>query len=455
MKKTLYSQLQLWYEKNKEAVYKDYFKFLEFQSVSTDPSYSPHVLSCADWVVAYLEQLNLETRKIDTPNYPVIFAKTPTKENAHTILMYGHYDVQPIDPIELWDTDPFEPVIKNNNVFARGASDDKGQIFYAIIAIKALLEITKDLPINVKFCIEGEEESGSLGLTKILEKEKDTFACDSLLIVDVGTPDVNTPAITLGARGLVQMEIELTNGKSDLHSGVHGGITYSVNRAMTELLSKFWDKDHRIQVPGIYDDVAPIPKKDFDTELDLKEYQKVFEINATAIEKGVDPLQANWFLPSVEINGMSGGYSGKGMKTVIPAKASAKISCRLVANQSPEKVVQQIKNFLINNTPAGIDIKIKDYPGSFPIIGNIHSQVAKAAIKAYTEIYNKPCKRIITGSSIPVVWDMMQILNCEMILVGVGIVGDNIHAPNEHFGLDRFEKGFYMIALLIENLSNE
>ncbi len=447
------SKLQLWYKKHKEKILEDYLRFLQFQSVGTDSKYSSQMLSCADWVMNYCKDIGLDSYLIKTHKYPIVFAKNNQKPNAHTLLIYGHYDVQPIDPIELWNSDPFEPEIRDNKVYARGAADDKGQIFYTMVAIRALIEILGELPINIKLCIEGEEECGSIGLLEVMEQEKQTFSCDSLLVVDVGIPDVNTPAITLGARGLIQMEIEISNAKQDLHSGVHGGIVYSANRAMTEVLSKLWDDNNRIQIPNFYDDVCSVSKQEFDTDsFDLQNYLKAFGVRVTAVEKGFDPQAANWILPSLEINGIYGGYLGEGVKTIIPAVAHAKLSCRIVPNQSPEKVIQQIKAFLSDNIPKGMDFKIKTHSSSYPIVGNSTSKLAKASMQAYSEVYNKECKKILTGSSIPIIWTMTQKLKCDVLLIGVGIAEDDIHSPNEHFGLDRFEKGFLIISKIIDKL---
>ncbi len=455
----LYNQLKDWFKKHSDENMETFFDFLRFPSISTDSSHKNDVLRCADWLVNFCKSFKLESKLIDTPFYPIVFAEKHISDECPTLLIYGHYDVQPVDPLELWNSDPFEPKLDGNNIFARGALDNKGQIFYVLLLLKALHDLDVSLPVNIKLCIEGEEESSSKGLSEILtdKKKLSDLSCDYLLVVDVDIPGKDKPAITLGARGIVPMDIELIASDIDLHSGHHGGIVYSPIRALVEVLSKIWDKNGAIAIDGFYDDVKEYSKEDLnglDLSFDKKEYIKSFGIRALAFEKGRDILESNWLRPSIEINGIYGGYTKPGFKTVIPSHATAKVSCRLVPNQSPKEVGERISKFLSDNIPEGMEIKVNVMHGGMPISADPNSVIAKCAENAYTKVFNKPCKKIMTGGSIPVIAELKNALRCDVVLMGMGLADDNIHAPNEHFSWDRMERGFYVIGMIIENLKN-
>lgn len=437
------------YANEKEEILKDYFTFLRFESIATDPNFRPQVNLCADWVKDYLIKIGMKVEKWETKNAPTLLGNYDGG-GTETLLLYCHYDVQPVDPLNLWTTPPFEPTIREGKVYARGAVDNKGQCFYTLRALKTLLE--KEKPkLKIKFLIEGEEESGSTGLHGLLKEKKKELQADHILIVDAGLEKANTPAICLGVRGLICMEVTLQGSKGDLHSGSYGGIVYNPNRALVELLSSLHDQDGHVTIPGFYDDVRPITeeeKKKYQLTFDLQHFKKHFEAEAIGMEKGLSPLESSWLRPTAEINGVCGGYTGPGFKTVIPAKASAKLSFRLVPDQDPEKIVEHVKKHLEKQVPKGIEIKVEIIPGKGkPFRASPTSKIAKTMSQAYSEVFGGlPCAQILLGGSIPISSELAETAGAEMIFVGVGLPEDQIHAPDEHFSLDRLEQGYLTIC---------
>lgn len=443
------------YEKEKQQNLADYFTFLRFKSIATDPAYKEEVQHCAHWLADYLKKSGLKVEIWDTGRAPSLFAHDlragPEKE---TLLIYCHYDVQPVDPLNEWITPPFEPTERGGEVYARGAADNKGQCFYTTLALKALLKTRDRLPVNIKFLIEGEEESGSVGLSQILESKKEALRADYLVIVDSGIESMETPAITLGARGLVCFQISLKEADYDLHSGQAGGIAYNPNRALAEMLVKLHDPDGKVTVPGFYDAVIELPqheKEAISFDLDHERFQHMFGFKPSGREKGMSPHEAAWIRPTLEINGMWGGYTGAGFKTVIPSKAYAKISCRLVPNQDPAIIAQQVRDSLQQLTPKGMTLEIETIPGNGKgFRTDPQSRIVKLMSQSYTQVFSKPCKNILIGGSIPIAAELCSVAGAEMVLVGLGLPDDHIHAPNEHFGLNRLEKGYLTICQAIE-----
>lgn len=449
--------LKKWYEQHRSEIQGDYFRFLRYESISTDPQYAKEVIHCAEWLAEYIEKkAGLKAECIATEKYPLVYAEDMRAgPNAPTLLIYGHYDVQPVDPLELWKSPPFEPTVRDGKVYARGAVDDKGQIFYAILAARVWKELGRELPINLKFCIEGEEESSSMGLCKSLPRLKEKLKADFLLIVDFGQLDVETPALTLGARGLVALEVTLIGSKTDLHSGGHGGIAYNPNRAMVELLSKLWDEEGRVQIEGFYDDVVELTEAEkgtFAFRFEAQNYRKEFGIDAFGGEKNRSLAEKNMLRPTLEINGIGGGYFGAGFKTVIPARATAKLSCRLVPNQDPQKILHSLTQFLKKHATAGMKVEVSSFGAEEAFRGNPNSQLSKAVSLAATEVMGKPCKNTLSGGSIPVIQSMIRTLNADVVGMGYGLPTDDIHAPNEHFDMKRFENGFLTVARALELL---
>jgi len=448
-------ELSAWLEKNRNQVREDYFDFLRFRSISTEAEYKGDVRACAEWVKSYLKKSAFHAELIETPIHPVVYAEKIVDKTKPTVLIYGHYDVQPVDPLDLWISDPFTPTERDGRVYARGAVDDKGQIFYAMVALRALHEMGRALPVNVKFCIEGEEEAASVGLATVLPKIKEKLKCDSLLVVDFDSYDETTPAINLGARGLIALEFSLVGSHGDLHSGQLGGIAYNPNRAIVELLAKLYDGNGRVTVEGFYDDVLEPSEEERDafTQKGDKDYfTKEFGIHAFGGEKGRTIQEASLFRPTLEINGIGGGYFGSGFKTVIPSKAVAKLSCRLVPSQDPQKISYSLTAFLEKNVPKGMKLEVKVLSGEEAYRDTPFSKLAKAVAAASEEATGKSCRKSLTGGSIPVVAKLKTMLGAEVVGMGYGLPTDQIHAPNEHFDFRRFDLGFFTVARTIEKL---
>ena len=446
-----------WYEDHEKEILRDFFTFLKFPSISADSSYHSDVRRCAEWLQHYLNSMGMKTSLWETSGQPVVFASYLTAgSHRPTLLLYHHYDVQPIDPLELWTSDPFTPTVRDHRVYARGCSDNKGQCFYSITALRAFLQLCKKVGINIKLFIEGEEESGGKGTEEVLSRKKTELAADHLLVVDSGLPEPGIPAITIGVRGIVTMEVACHNAKIDLHSGSHGGIALNPNRALVQLLAKLWDESGKVAVPHFYEDVHALSFEEkalIDLSFDTEKYIEQFGVHAFAPEPGYSIAESSRLRPTLEINGMSGGYAGRGFKTVIPASALAKISCRLVSDQDPEKIAQLIFDFLKAHAPKGLELKFSLLHGAKAFRSKIDSPIAKTVAKAYEEVLNQPCKNLIMGGSIPIVPSLAKVTGAETILMGYGLDDDDIHAPNEHFGLDRFKQGFLTIGRILSLLS--
>lgn len=450
-------QLTHWFTQHRQSILDDYFTLLRFRSISTDPAYRGEIDGASKWLCDYLHKIGMSAEIVPTGRHPLVIGHTKSQRaNAPTLLFYGHYDVQPVDPVSAWSADPFTPTLRDNKVYARGASDNKGQLFYTVTALRALLELEKGhLPVNVKVCFEGEEESGSQGLSDMLPSLKEKLAADALIIVDLGIPALDHPAITLGVRGIITMEAQLTASSTDLHSGDLGGIAYNPNRALVEMLSKLWDAKGKVRIPKFYDDVVKISaqeKKLFDWSFDRVFYQKTFGIEKVGGEAPFSPMESNWIRPTLEINGLCGGYFGEGFKTVIPAKAIAKISCRLVPDQDPDQIGKLVAKHLQAIAPQGMRCDVSLHHGGPAVRGRADAKIALAAMDAYKEVFGIRASRIMSGGSIPIVAKMIHTLDSDVLLMGCALPSDNIHAPNEHFSLESFEKGFYVIAQLIRNM---
>ncbi|MCH1430264.1 MAG: dipeptidase [Chlamydiales bacterium] len=449
--------LQQYYQTNEKEILDKYFTLLKFKSISTDPTFKNDVIECCKWLENEIKDLGFKTELWEGNGYPIIFAENlEAGPNKPTLLLYHHYDVQPVDPEELWKTPPFEPTLINGKVYARGAQDNKGQCAYCISALKAYLEIYKSFPVNIKICIEGEEEIGSAFLSSLLEEKKDRLKADHLAIVDTIIPAENKPAISLGIRGTLALEVELTGSNVDFHSGLHGGIVYNPIHALTEMLAKLRDENGEVQVPGFYDDLYQLTKEELaelDFEFDVSSYEETYETTANGGEQDFSAAESNTIRPTVEINGISGGYTGEGFKTVIPAKAHAKISARLVKGQDPERTSQQIADFLVANCPEGMKIDVIQHSaGGGAFLTSPKTKVAQASKDAISKVFNKDASFVLCGASIPIAVELSEASSAEVIGFGTGLDSDLIHAPNEHFSLDRFKKGFLTIASFIELL---
>jgi acetylornithine deacetylase/succinyl-diaminopimelate desuccinylase-like protein len=437
----------------------DFLTFLKFESISTDIAYKPQLLACANWLSDYIKNIGFDVEQwTSADGHPVIFASNlKAGPDKPTLLIYNHYDVQPVDPLDEWTSPPFQPTIRNGEIYARGAQDNKGQCFYVLQALKEFYKNKRPLPINIKLCIEGEEENGSAGLAEILKdkKRQKQLKADYLAIVDMGIPHSTKPAVTLGVRGLVTLEVHVHGSKTDLHSGSHGGIVFNPLHALVDILAKLRDADGKITIPGFYDDVDEL--KDADKALialdfNPVEYKSIVGGDPTGGEKKYSPLERAWTRPTLEINGIAGGYSGPGFKTVIPAKAIAKISCRLVPHQSPDAIGHLVAEHIKKLAPKGVEVEVEILKGGNAVRANPKSAVVSAFAKSYEELFNKKCACIFDGGSIPIATQLAEAAQSEVILLGLGLPDDQIHAPDEHFGLDRLEKGKRVIYRAIELL---
>lgn len=436
----------------------DYIKLLSFASISSEPEYKKDLMECFYWVKEQVDALGFETEIWETGGHPTLFASWLKAPGKPTVLLYNHYDVQPVDPLELWDTPPFEPTVKNNVMYARGAQDNKGQLFYTLLALRSLMKEKGSFPLNIKWIIEGEEEVGSKNLPQVLIDHKEQLKADHLAVIDGGIPSESAPSVSLGMRGLVTMDVELTASRTDLHSGSHGGLAYNPIFALAEILAAAKNRDGKVTIPGFYATIKDLTDKEKESlsfEFNEQKYREEYGASPNGGEKSLPHLVRNTLRPTFEINGINGGYTGNGFKTVIPAKAFAKISCRLVRGQDPKQMGDLVAQWIVSQAPIGIDVKVAVHEGGGPAaLTSPNSLVVKAFQQAFSEVFHKPCRFNLEGASIPIVYDLQKASQAEMVLVGLGLGTDQIHAPNEHFSLDRIEKGKLIISRALEILSH-
>ena len=440
---------------NKEQFIKELIELLKIPSISADKDYQKDILHTADFIKKSLEDAGLDTVTIyETPGNPIVFAEKIVNQNLPTVLVYGHYDVQPADPIELWDSSPFAPVIKKTPIhpegaiFARGACDDKGQVYMHVKAIEYLIK-ENQLPCNVKFMIEGEEEVGSESLAWFVPKNKELLANDVILISDTGMIAKDIPSITTGLRGLSYVEVEVTGPNRDLHSGLYGGSVANPINILAKMIASLHDKNNTITIPGFYDNVEAL-STDERTEMakapfSLSHYKKAIDIDDVHGEKGFTTNERNSIRPTLDVNGIWGGYIGEGAKTVLPSKAYAKISMRLVPNQDWEKITKLFKNHFKSIAPKSVKIKITPHHGGQGYVTPIDNIAYKAASKAYETTFGKTPIPQRSGGSIPIVALFEKELKSKTILMGFGLNSDAIHSPNEHFGIWNYLKGIETI----------
>lgn len=463
---TTKSQLSLpamkkWIEENRPQWLQEFMTFLSFPSISSEAQFQGSVLECADWLVHYLKSLSFEVELWQTQgHHPIIFASNmQAGPNKPTLLVYHHYDVQPADPLEEWQSPPFQPRLHEGQIYARGAQDNKGQCFYTLQALRLLKEKRGALPINIKLCIEGEEEIGSAGLASLLNYKKDCLKADYLAIGDLGLRHAAIPALTLGIRGIITLDVEVQGSQTDLHSGSHGGIVPNPIHALVKLLASLRDDKGRIAIPGFYRNVKEMSAEErsrVSFDFNDNEYYQQTGAYPTGGETEYSVLERAWFRPTLEMNGICGGYTGKGFKTVIPAKAFAKISCRLVPDQQPSEIGNLIAAYLKEHAPKGVEVAVHVHPGQGKAVRiSPNAEVVKAFAKAFEEVFASPCEFIFEGASIPIVPELAAACGGDTILLGLGLTTDQIHAPNEHFGVDRLEKGMLIMARAIELLAQK
>ncbi|MFC4713169.1 dipeptidase [Planococcus dechangensis] len=445
------SQIDKYFKDHRQAHLEELKGFLRIPSVSSLSEHKADMQKGAEWLVKSLTKAGLENVRIDeTDGHPLVYADWLHAEGKPTILVYGHYDVQPVDPLHLWETSPFDPHVRDNKLYARGASDDKGQVFMHIKAVEALLKMDGELPVNMKFILEGEEEIGSPSLPKYVEDNKDKLAADIIVISDTGMQGPGRPAVCYGLRGLAGIQIDVKGPKGDLHSGLYGGAVQNPLHAIVEILESFRDKEGVIQVEGFYDDVRPVSdaeRAEFAAlEFDLEQEKADLGIIEDFGESGYSFVERTWIRPTLEINGITGGFSGEGIKTVLPAEASSKITCRLVPDQDPDDIIAKLKAHVEAHKPAGVTVDITEFDKGKPFLTPFEHPAIQAAGRSYEKVYQVPTAFTRMGGSIPIVAAFDEILGLPVVLMGFGLASENFHAPNEHFHLENFDKGLRVIS---------
>jgi acetylornithine deacetylase/succinyl-diaminopimelate desuccinylase-like protein len=447
-------------QENKQRYLDELFDLLRIPSVSADPAYKDDVFKTADEVAKRLSEAGADNVEIcETPGYPVVYADKIIDASKPTVLVYGHYDVQPADPLELWESGPFEPVIKTTDIhpegaiFARGSCDDKGQMYMHVKAFELMMQMDT-LPCNVKFMIEGEEEVGSKNLEWYVKRNHDKLECDVILISDTGMLANDIPSITTGLRGLAYMEVEVTGPNRDLHSGLYGGAVANPINILTKMIASLQDEDNRITIPGFYDNVENLSAEEraemAKAPFNLEDYKAALDMDDVHGETGYSTMERNSIRPTLDVNGIWGGYMGEGAKTVIASKAYAKISMRLVPNQTPEEISELFTKHFLSIAPKSVKVKVTAHHGGLGYVTRTNDAAYKAASDAYETTFGKKPIPVRSGGSIPIVALFEQELKSKSILMGFGLDSDAIHSPNEHFGVFNYLKGIETIPYFYE-----
>ncbi|MFO0429557.1 MAG: dipeptidase [Planctomyces sp.] len=433
------------------------FDFLRIPSVSADSAFKPDVERCAKFVMEAMQRAGLDAQIIPTPGHPIVYGERIEDPALPTVLVYGHYDVQPPDPLELWTSPPFEPQIRDGKIFARGATDDKGQVFTHLKSLEAWIATRGRLPVNIRFVIEGEEEVGSDHLDHFLNEWRERLKADVAVISDTSQYGDGIPAITYGLRGIVAAEVRITGPSRDLHSGIYGGSIANAANALARLVGQLIGEDGRVQIPGFYDDVLPLTdteRKQF-AALPFNEPGFLAETGSVSAfgETGMTTLERRWARPTCDINGMVSGYTGQGPKTIIPSQAMAKITCRLVPGQQPDRVLNSLEQFLRDRCPKGVRMEFQRFHGCEAFVFDPTSRWIDAASRALQTAFGRPPVFIREGGSIPVVLSFKRILGIDTLLLGWGRNTDNLHSPDEHFYVNDFHRGTLASACLWKQLS--
>ncbi|MBL7819764.1 MAG: dipeptidase [Saprospiraceae bacterium] len=444
-------------ESNKQRFLDELLELLRIPSVSADSNHNEDTKRCAEAVKQALLEAGCDKAEIcKTKGHPVVLAEKIIDPKLPTVLTYGHYDVQPPDPLNLWTSGPFDPVVKDGNIYARGACDDKGQVFMHVKALECMVK-TNSLPCNVKFIIEGEEEVGSANLDKFLKANKEKLAADIVLVSDTSMISMENPSIETGLRGLTYMEVEVTGPNRDLHSGVYGGAVANPITILAKMIASLHDKNNKVKVSGFYRDVVEMTaaerKELNNAPFNLDEYKKDLNIQEVWGEDGYTTLERTGIRPTLELNGIWGGYTGEGAKTVLPSKAYAKISMRLVPNQKSKKIAKQFEKHFMKIAPPYVTVKVTELHGGEAAVTPTDSAAYKAAAKAIETTFGKKPIPTRGGGSIPIVALFEKVLGIKTVLMGFGLDSDNIHSPNEKFGLFNFYKGIETIPHFYKNYS--
>ncbi|HLP36366.1 dipeptidase [Lacibacter sp.] len=436
-------------EQNKDRFLNELLELLRIPSISAKSENKAHMVACAEAVKQRLLEAGADTVTIyPTAGHPIVYGEKMIDPSKPTVLVYGHYDVQPVDPLNLWHSDPFDPTIKDGKIFARGACDDKGQFYMHVKALETMVK-TNSLTTNIKFCIEGEEEVGSPNLGTFVKANKELLKADVVLISDTAMISMENPSIDIGVRGLSYIEVEVTGPNRDLHSGVYGGAVANPITMLAKMIASCHDENNHITIPGFYDDVVEATPEERKlmaaAPYDEKEYSSDLGVEKLWGEKGFTTNERTGIRPTLELNGIWGGYTGEGAKTVLPSKAFAKISARLVPNQSSEKITEKLLNYFKSIAPAGVSIKAFEHHGGEPYMTPVDSKAYKAAAAAIKDTFGKDAIPVRGGGSIPICALFEKELGIKIVFMGFGLDSDNLHSPNEKYDIFNFYKGIETI----------
>ena len=453
-----FEQLEKCLESNKQTYIDQLVELLKIKSISSIEEHRNDVIKAAAFLAHELKSLELTVEIINVQNgHPLVYAETKIEPDRPTILFYGHFDVQPVDPLEKWNNPPFEPTIKNNNIYARGASDDKGQLYTHIKAFETYIKSEIEVPVNLKFLFEGEEECGGHSIYKYTEENPEKLACDVVVVSDSCVYDEETPAICYSLKGLVAFEVKVFGPKDDLHSGSFGGTVQNPVNAICEIIAGLKNINGKIMVPGFYDDVLEledIEKSSFESLNYTDDILKEVTGSPSAFgESGYTTLERKWSRPTCDVNGIWGGYCGDGAKTIIPSEAGAKISMRLVPNQDPDKIMKSVKKHILDNTPFGVRVEVELIHSAKAVLVPLKSAMMQAGVNAMEKGFGKKPVFIREGGSIPIVGTFQECLKAPVLLLGYGLNSDNIHSPNEKFSIDHYIKGIKTTLHLISEVA--
>ncbi len=444
-------------DSNKQRFLDELFDLLRIPSVSADSKHKGDVRKAAEFLAERFKETGVDAVEIcETKGHPIVYAEKIIDPSKPTVLVYGHYDVQPPDPLDLWTSPPFEPVIKDEKIYARGSCDDKGQVYMHVKAFETMMKLDQ-LPCNVKFMVEGEEEVGSDNLGEFVKANKEKLKADVILISDTAIISLDHPSITVGLRGLSYMEVEVTGPNRDLHSGVYGGAVANPINVLCDMISSLHDSHGRVTIPGFYDKVAELTAAERTAmnkaPFDLDEYKKDLAIDDIKGEDGYTTLERTGIRPTLDVNGIWGGYTGEGAKTVLPSKAHAKISMRLVPNQVSSEITELFTNHFNSIAPKSVNVKVTAHHGGEPAVTPTGSEAYLAASKAFEEVWNKKPIPTRDGGSIPIVALFKKELGLDTVLMGFGLDSDAIHSPNEHYGIKNFLLGIETIVSFYKHYS--
>jgi acetylornithine deacetylase/succinyl-diaminopimelate desuccinylase-like protein len=449
-------ELEQTFASNQERYLREWKEFLSFPSVSADPDCAADCVRCAQWLSNHLAALGFATRLVPTASHPLIVAERPGKPGAPTVLFYGHYDVQPADPLDLWLSPPFKPELRQDRLYARGAQDNKGQVFAAIKAFESLIRDGR-LDCTLKILIEGDEETGRLPILKVLDQEKAALKADLVMAADTGGVSSGAPTLTMGLRGIVHISAVLTGASHDLHSGVHGGRAPNPANGMARLAASLHDASGRVAVAGFYDGVREPSDEEHAlanaAPIDAAWYEAVTGVSPAGGEQGYTPIDRTAFRPAIDLNGIHSGYGGAGSKTIIPARAEAKISARLVPGQQPERILEAIVAHLRRNVPPGLRLEITEQGVGGPAVRvDLNEPAVKLAREVLSELSDLPPAFLWEGASVPILSHLPAIAGGQAILVGFGREEDRIHAPNESYSITQFKLGYLYTGLFLGRL---